>query len=535
MISTFLLLLLHIAFFVWIIRNILFFTHLWQLKEYRFDRFFVHLRDTQQGRDFLFSPNVFIKWFLIVLYPFDSLFGPLANFYPFFVASVFFFDAHQTFLEVRNRTLRLPVFTLKSFTIVSLSFLLALLIFTFPLTNVFLWFLIADRTVPFVVGYFVFFLSIPTEFYRDFQITRATSLRRKRRNLTVVGITGSYGKTSTKEFVASILSEKFSVLKTSGTNNTPIGIAMTMLEKLKPHHEIFVVEMGAYKRGEIRELCQIVRPGIGILTAVNTQHLSLFGSLENVTLGKYELIESLPRNGIALFNGNNKNAFKLYQKTNKRKYLYATNDAGIRADIVGKNIVVGREGLEFNVVLGTKTLHMKTNLLGAHNLENLLPGILLAKEFGMTDRQVKAAVEKLTPIPATIEPKKRRNGVTFIDDTFNANPKALEAALIYLKTYRGRKILVLQPMIELGREASDIHYALGKESSVICDHIFLTNRNFAQSFVNGATKVGKKSTVSVSTPREIRDRLSEDMKRGSVVLFEGKEAGLVLTMLEKAS
>jgi len=165
----------------------------------------------------------------------------------------------------------------------------------------------------------------------------------------VIGITGSYGKSSTKEFLATILSAKYKVCKTSANRNSEIGVAETVLRELKPEHEIFIVEMGAYRTGEIKAICDIVHPTIGVLTAVSEQHLALFGSLEATKKAKYELIEALPENGIAIFNADNRATRELAEQTLKPKRLYSTERP---ADVSANAITVQPEKLSFSQVIG---------------------------------------------------------------------------------------------------------------------------------------------------------------------------------------
>lgn len=529
-----LILVLHGLFLAWIGRNILFLTHLWQLKEYRFDRFLVHLKETKQGRDLLLSFGNIAKLILIATYPLTIALRSFEAIYPFVVIVVFLLDFLKVLKEVKERTLKIPALTVKAFTIAAISSGFVFILFSIPLTNIFLWALIIDRVLPFLIAYLTFFASIPTEFYYDRTIAKAMQKLSRNKKITVIGITGSYGKSSTKEFVAQVLQNKFSVIKTIGTNNTPIGIAQTILKYLKPYTQIFVVEMGAYKRGEIAELCNIVKPKIAILTAVNNQHISLFGSLSDTMAGKYELIESLPKSGIAIFNGSNENARILYEQTKKRRFFYYVGDSKkIHAEIRATNIVVHQECVEFDVLLDGRKVRFKANLLGRHNVENLLPAILIAKRFGMTFKEIKEAVLKIQPLPMTTRPIKMKNGVVFIDDTFNANASSLKSASNYMKVYKGRRILVFHPIIELGREAERVHYTIGKESAKIFDYIFLTNSNFSQSFIKGAKEEGLEKGIWVLTPKEIREYLPQLLKRDTVVLFEGKEAGNVLKRMEE--
>lgn len=521
-------------FFLWVLRNILFWISLWQVKEYRFDRMIAHLRETKQGYNLLFSPLLVIKFFGIFSFIFVIFRYEFLPIYQICVTAVFFYHAVVVVYEVLSRLIKRPKITIKAMSIVLITLAVVVAGQAVPLIDAFLWLLILDRLAPIIIAFIILALSFPTEMIQDIIVERAIKMLKKHKKLLVIGITGSYGKSSTKEFLAQILSEKFIVLKTKGTNNTPIGIARAILSGLHKGTEIFVAEMGAYKRGEIAEMCQIISPSIGIITAVNDQHLSLFGSIQNTMKAKYELIESLPVDGLALFNGNNDNAYKLYEKTEKKKILYLSEGKDThckpqpKQTIIGKNVVVRQDGIEFDVLVDRSIFHLSAPLLGAHNIENILPAIYIAKRLGMKEKELTKAVQALKIPPKTMVRLKKANGVTVIDDTFNANPQAVMAAIEYIKVYKKKRILVLQPMIELGKNAKLEHCALGKEISTICDYLFLTNKNFYGDIMKGIQSEDGKCAVLL-TNMETGSYLKKIAERGDIVVFEGKEAERILT------
>ena len=519
-----------IGFSLWIVKNTFFWVSLWQLKEYRFDRFFIHLRDTMQGRDILFSPLLFLKIAAILAYTYALSAHENLLPYDFFVFLTFTLQGIFVLGEMSSGNIKRPVLTYKAFAITFLTFICIFTLFFFPfIFEGFFWLLIIERLIPFIVAILIFFFSFPTEFYQDLQIKRAAEKIRAAKKLLVIGVTGSYGKSSTKDYIAQILGKEFRVVKTKGTNNTPIGVANTILSGLQKNTEIFIVEMGAYKIGEMDQICQIVHPKIGVLTAVNQQHLSLFGSVENTMRAKYELVERLPKNGIAIFNGNNANSYNLYKKTKKKKILYVC-DMSIKSDIKARSVVVEETRISFDVYLKRRKLHMEAPLLGGHNIENILPGIYIADFLGVSAERIKKAVGRLTPLPKTMV-KHEVGGISVIDDTFNANPKSVLSALDYIKIYKGKKTLVLQPMIELGKEAESEHYRIGLAISSICDFLFLTSKNFFSSVNKGIKDGNGKCVVKSGSVAELLSFINKLSKKGDIVFFEGKEAGLVLNKM----
>ncbi|MBI5465035.1 hypothetical protein HY946_00295 [Candidatus Gottesmanbacteria bacterium] len=512
---------LFFAFFIRTVRNTLYQVFLWQIKEYRLDRMLVHLQ-TWQGKRMVFGPFSSAKWLLILFY----LWG-----LPIFLAVValFAFEAILNLREVASGIKR-PIFTFKATAVVGAVVVGEILLFFWQPVDLVLWVLILDKLLSPTVALLFVGLTIPTKIQRGIVIAKAKEMIKKHPRLITIGITGSYGKTSTKEFLSSILSEKFKVLKTVGSNNTDIGVAKTIVENLRDQ-SIFVCEMAAYKRGEIKAICDIVRPKIGIITAINEQHLDLFGSLENTMATKYELIEALPKNGLAVFNGNNQYCQKLAVKardqgikTMQKADIYAT-------DIYATDIIVERERLNFLVYLNEKKQQFSTNLLGKQNIENILASIAVARHLGMSLAEIAMAVEKLTPPEMTMKSVKSTLASILIDDTFNANPAGVLAALEYVKVYKGKKILVLQPMIELGSAAEQAHREVGEMAAKVCDYIFLTNKNFNKPFLEGMGKDKDKENVLILDPKTSAERIKNMVDNESVVVFEGKEAARVLAYL----
>ncbi len=518
-----------VFFLLSVVRTVFFWVWLWQIKEYRLDRMYVHLTETLQGRSLFLSPFLWLKIITIGVYFFFILNISLITGYELFISVLIIAQGIMVLREISLHVLRRPIFTIKSICMLLVIGILIWMVYMIPPLDRFVWLLFIERLVIFLTAFFVLALYFPTEFYRDIQIENSIKKISKNKNVLIIGVTGSYGKSSTKEFVAQVLAKKFRVLKTLGTNNTPIGIASTILRGLKDTTEIFVVEMGAYKRGEIAQLSQMVHPKIGILTAVNDQHLSLFGSIENTMRAKYELIESLPKDGLALFNGESDNAVSLYKKTKIEKVLYSTHvlpgELGRGSSrIFAENIDSHKTHIEFDVVQGATSSRYKTLLIGEHNVENILPAIYIARHLKMSERDIKQAVLNLKPIEKTMIVSQLSHGPTVVDDTFNANPESVLSALKYMKMYKGKKVIVLQPMIELGKNSKKEHYRIAKEIAKVCDNLFLTNRNFLRSVEKGVSDTPYECLVQVARPNEIEEFITKDLKAGDVVVFEGKES-----------
>ncbi|KKU80519.1 hypothetical protein A2971_03875 [Candidatus Gottesmanbacteria bacterium RIFCSPLOWO2_01_FULL_46_21] len=455
----FLITVLGVAWIFRIIHNIVAFIQLWWVKEWRFDRMRIHLR-TDQGKKLYFLP--------------------------------------YRGLKISPKTILFCIMT----------FISELLIyFALPFHPLWRLFILDLLSFP-LIGLFVFIVSIPQYFYHQWIIGKATEKIRAHKNLFVIGITGSYGKTSTKEYLATILSSKFNALKTEKSQNSLIGIAEVILRKLQSEHEIFVVEMGAYKRGEIAEMVRMVRPQIGIITAINEQHQDLFGTIENTMKAKYELLAGLTGKRIAVMNNDN-----AYVKT---MIGWAKKDKLDVREVQITSIVQKPEGISFRL----NSIRVYAPVVGIHQAHNISLAITTAVAAGMSLADAAKTVEKITPIDRMMKPIEGINGSTFIDDTFNNNPDAAMAALDYLATTKGKKILVFQPMIELGAYAQSVHARVGKRAAEVCDAIILTNKNYLKFFPG-----------NVYEPKEASEYIRKIVVSGDTVLFKGKEALKILNEL----
>jgi len=199
------------------------------------------------------------------------------------------------------------------------------LLFAIPLTDRFFWLLLIDAAIFPLVIFFVLLFVFPIEIYNDWKIEKAGRRIRSYKNILVIAVTGSVGKSMVKDYLAEILKYKFNVVKTKGKGNTMPGIANTILEEINNSTEIFIAEISAYKKGEINLLCEFIRPTIGILTAINSNHLSLFKTLDNIKKINNELVKYLPKHGFCLFAGNNSNTTGLYKNSKKTKVIYKTS------------------------------------------------------------------------------------------------------------------------------------------------------------------------------------------------------------------
>lgn len=353
-------------------------------------------------------------------------------------------------------------------------------------------------------------------YYRDAEKILAGQGR-----LKVIGITGSYGKTSTKNFLQRILAEHFNVLATPESYNTTMGVILTTRTKLKPTDEVFVVEMGARKKGDIREICELVKPDLGILTSIGEQHLETFKDLENIKQTKYELIQSLKKGGIIFINGDDKNVRSLPTVPTVRYVRYGIESEDL--DYRAGSIQYDSRGSVFTVNsrVGQKGV-FRTRLLGRHNIYNILAATAVACEMGLDMATIALAVRNLQPVRHRLEVNRGRDYL-IIDDAFNANPVGSKMALeVLAKMEGGSKIMITPGMVELGEREYELNYEFGQAAAEVCDYVILVGPRQTLP-IQKAFEEELYPTDQYFVARHLNqalDHLKTIAKPGSVVLFE---------------
>ena len=342
-------------------------------------------------------------------------------------------------------------------------------------------------------------------------------------DLTVIGITGSFGKTSTKHYLHRILSEKYDTLMTPGSFNTPMGVIRTVREQLKPYHSIFICEMGAKQKGDIKEICDIVHPRYGIITAVGPMHLETFHSIDNVQSTKFELADALPADGLVVVN----NDFEYCANRpvdNTGCVRYAVVNTG-DADFVARDIVYTPDGTDFTVA-GPDGLELRlhTQLIGECNISNLLAAVIMALRLGVEPERIKYAVSQIEQVEHRLNVKRTPGGVTIIDDAFNSNPVGSRMAVDALSHFtQGRRIIVTPGMIELGDKQDELNRALGRHIGEMLDIAIIVgqyNREPLLAGVRDAGRLAEEAIVPVDSFAEAQKYLATLLRSGDTVLYE---------------
>lgn len=351
----------------------------------------------------------------------------------------------------------------------------------------------------------------------------AADLLRSMPDLKIVGITGSYGKTSTKHYLYRILSEHFDTLMTPGSYNTTLGVTRTVNELLKPYNEVFIVEMGAKNIGDIKEICDLVHPQVGIVTAVGPQHLESFGSIENVCRTKFELVDALPADGLAVVNNDFKAAADRPVSNVACQRYGIQNTEGVRFTAV--DIEYDQHGSRFTVrdLEGQfPDLRLSTRLLGECNISNLLAAVAVARHLGVPDSKITYAVEQIKQVEHRLSIKRTPGGVTILDDAFNSNPVGSTMALEVLGKMPGRGIVVTPGMIELGEQTFELNAQLGDVIARNADIAIIVGHYNRDAIVEGLRRSGmpEERVRLVDSFAEAQTVLQPMLKAGDIVLYE---------------
>ena len=344
---------------------------------------------------------------------------------------------------------------------------------------------------------------------------------RARPDLIKIGITGSFGKTSVKFILGTILQEKFQVLVTPSSFNTPMGVTRIIREKLMPAHQVFVAEMGARHVGDIKEMCRLVHPHHGVLTSVGPQHLDTFRTLERIKSTKYELMDAIPDGGCCFFPDDEGICRELFDKTRKKKRLCSIHPATDDADVWATDIRVSPAGSTFVLHTMNDEIVCQTRLLGEHNIQNIILAATVGLHLGMTLRQIARGISRILPVEHRLQliPS---TGVTIIDDAFNANPKGAQAALKVLRDFEGRRIIITPGMVELGQGEEQFNHDFGVLMAECVDIAILVGRKHTAPIANGLKEAGFPQTNLhvVSTLDEATALLRQIGRPGDVALFE---------------
>lgn len=364
-----------------------------------------------------------------------------------------------------------------------------------------IWAIVFLTLAAFMIPFFVLevlIITIPMEkaisryYYND-----AKKKIRSMKNLIVIGVTGSFGKTGTKYALSRLLSEKYNVLMTPGNFNTTLGVVKTIREHLKSTHDIFIVEMGAKNKGDIKEICDLVKPKYGIISSIGPQHLESFKTMENIVNTKFELADAVSENGGVMFL-NYDNEYIRNKNFSGEKVTYGRENADVK--ISGINYSVS--GTRF-FVNGTP---VQTKLLGEFNALNIGGACAVALHLGVEESDILVAIRQLEGTPHRLQLIKNAR-YSIIDDAYNSNPSGAKAALDVLSVFPERKILVTPGMVELGEKQYEFNKTFGRQAASKADYIVLVGEKQAGPIKEGVLEEGF-SEERLYVAKDIGDALS---------------------------
>ena len=339
-------------------------------------------------------------------------------------------------------------------------------------------------------------------------------------NLIRIGITGSLGKTDTKLILKTILSEKYRVLATPPTFSTALGISRVVNEQLTNKHEIFIAEMGAQQKGEIREMTRLVRPKYGVMTCVNKEHLDSFGSVEILAQTKFELIQSIPEDGAAFFGSDGSYGDRLYAMCKKEKYRTGVGTE-TKCYIHAENIETSENGTSFELVCADGSrARVQTKLLGNYNVYNIALAAAVAKKLGMALDEIAKAAEKLQPVRHHLN--YIPGDVNILDDSRNTRLESAIEALRVLSDLPGRRIVVTNGFVGCESNAADKNFAFGTQIARYADYVVLIDPEKTRTVMNGLMSK-QFPKPSVRMVREVEDAatlIEEIAGNGDTVLYE---------------
>lgn len=337
-------------------------------------------------------------------------------------------------------------------------------------------------------------------------------------NIPVIAITGSVGKTSTKDIVASVMSEKYNVLKTEGNLNNHIGLPLTIL-KLKEHNAL-VVEMGMSALGEIRVLTNIANPTMCVITNIGTSHIGELGSRENILKAKLEILEGMKQDGILVINNDN----DLLHLWNEKNNNYKVKTYGIenKSDIIAKNIVLDENGSLFNVTVNNNTYNVRVPVGGKHFVYNSLCAMCVGLENGIEMKDIIDGISKFELTKNRMDIQKNSKGITIINGSYNASYDSMKASIEYLASLNGRKIAVLGDMLELGKFSKELHENVGKEVEKNNIDILVVCGKEAKNISSKAIELGmnKSMVFEFNELNDVVDYLKSMLKTNDVVLVK---------------
>lgn len=351
---------------------------------------------------------------------------------------------------------------------------------------------------------------------------------RRYKNVKIIGIVGSFGKTTTKEVIYTILTQKYNVLKTPQTINTPLGIARLILTKLSKNTEILLVEMGEFYKGDIIKICSIVQPDISVITGINEAHFERLKNLDNTVNTIFEIVGEMKKNGMLILNADNALVMENYNKyTEGGEILFysSTNKPTVSYQIKRNEFRTDGSGRIFDFYKGRKQIGLfETKLLGEYAIGTIMAGMIIGKQLSLSDHQIKNGIEEIVPVAHRLEPIRNEiTGILVIDDSYNGNPDGAEEAIKVLSHFKNRRKIYITPgLVETGSKVDEIHETIGKNLGKVADLVILIKNSATYHIDKGlkAVHFPSQNIIWFNSALEAHACLSSLLQTGDVILFQ---------------
>ncbi len=340
--------------------------------------------------------------------------------------------------------------------------------------------------------------------------------------LPVIGITGSCGKTTVKEMISQILEQVGPTLKTKGNYNNEIGLPLTILN-LKPQHQFAVIEMGARHVGDIRRLSEVAQPTLSVVTLIAPAHIEIFGTVDNIAQTKGEIYHGIPKTGFAIVNRDEPYSDYFIRSCINAKLITFSLSSG--TDYFVTDVKLLPQSTEFVLHTPFGTANIRLPIPGAHNISNALAAASLAGALGVALEKIQTGLNHFSTITGRMQIKHHTSGAVIIDDTYNANPRSLTAAMEVLSQYTGKKCLILGDMGELGSEASALHYQMGEKAKQLGIDFLFTVGKLSEQATNGFG-AGAMHFASQAAVIEAVTRLLNKNKESTILVKGSRSAGM---------
>ncbi|HSX25232.1 MAG TPA: Mur ligase family protein [Candidatus Andersenbacteria bacterium] len=482
-------------------------TALWQRKEYRIDRM----------RAYINSPELDMKQ--VGIWIIATILAALGFWYMAcsLVSMLVLLAAYA--LRATTRGIFRPKLTARSIAVTGIALASILLLIAFVPSAALIAFVVVLS--PVINALVVGIITTPAMLKKRSVISKAISYRKNLTGLTVIGITGSVGKTSTKTYALHILEgDTREVIATQAHRNSPYVVAIDMITRVTAATSTYIAELAAYRPGEIEELCSIVQPSIGVITAITNQHVAMFGSLERLARTKWELAEALPAQGTLILNKDDKNITALAHEAKQQILWYSMRE---QADVAFEHIALHIDHTQCDLVINNQRQHVDISIVSRGQLGSVLAACAIGFARGMSVSEIATRLSTLPRLEKTMEYRKLLHGAVIIDDSYSASEASVINAIEYLREVGDEKsLLILVPIIELGSEGAIVHERIGKALAEVPFQVMIYGNAYKTDIVRGLEGAISNNIAWYTDPKILTHEIEEIRTAKNIIVIEGR-------------